>query len=99
MFIAIGLFFSTCTQNQIVAYLATLLLLGFLTFAGGLATILTPEFWGIPLRSILTYVGVGSHVAYFSKGEIGVSHLSYFLGFTALFLFLTYLILESRKWR
>jgi ABC-2 type transport system permease protein len=99
MFVSIGIFFSTCTQNQIVAYLATLLVLGFLTFASGLATILPTALWIIPVRAPLAYLGVASHIADFSKGVIAVSHLGYFCGFTLLFLFLTYLILESRKWR
>ncbi len=99
MFVSIGTFFSTCTQNQIVAYLATLLVLGFLTFSSGLATILPVALWIIPVRAPLAYLGVASHIADFSKGQIAVAHLGYFFGFTLLFLFLTYLILESRKWR
>lgn len=99
MFVSIGLFFSSCTQNQIVAYLATLLVLGFFTFCSALVT-LFPAKWGfVPIRQPLTYLGVGPHIADFAKGIVAVSHLSYFLGFTLLFLFLTYLVLESRKWR
>jgi hypothetical protein len=45
------------------------------------------------------YLAVSSHIADFSKGTFETSHVAYFLGFTAFFLFLTYLLLESRKWR
>ena len=104
MFVSIGLFFSACTQNQIVAYLATLLVLAFITFIAGFATFLPPfTMFGIPvgvgLRTALTYISVGGHIADFSKGVIAISHVCYFLGVTLLFLFFTYLILESRKWR
>ncbi len=104
MFVSIGLFFSTCTQNQIVAYLATLLVLGFITFAGGLATLVPAKVLGVnltvlKLREVMGYMGVGSHLADFSKGVVDTAHVGYFLGFSLLFLFLTYLILESRKWR
>jgi len=99
MFISIGLFFSTCTQNQIVAYLATLLVLAFLTFCGSLATLFPPSLGIIPIREPLHYLGAGSHIADFAKGVVALTHVGYFFGFTLLFLFLTYLILESRKWR
>jgi hypothetical protein len=45
------------------------------------------------------YLGVGTHIADFSKGVVETSHLGYFLGVTLIFLFFSYLILESRKWR
>ena len=104
MFVSVGVFFSACTQNQIVAYLASLLTLGFLTFIGPISGML-PSTWkflglvNIPIRSVARYVGVGSHMEDFAKGVIETSHVSYFALFTAMFLFLTYLILESRKWR
>jgi ABC-2 type transport system permease protein len=103
MFVAIGLFFSSCTQNQIVAYLATLLVLAFVTFISGFATFLPATIFGMNigggLRSSLMYLGVGTHIADFSKGVVETSHLGYFLGVTLIFLFFSYLILESRKWR
>lgn len=103
MFVAIGLFFSTCTQNQIVAYLATLLVLAFITFIAGFATQLPTSILGMNIggavRNALIYVNVGTHIGDFSKGVIAVSHVCYFLGVTLLFLFFSYLILESRKWR
>jgi ABC-2 type transport system permease protein len=103
MFISIGLFFSTCTQNQMVAGLATFLVLGFFTFIAGFSTLLPATIAGMSigtyLRQGLVYLGVGSHIADFSKGVIETSHVGYFLGFTLLFLFFSYLIVESRKWR
>jgi ABC-2 type transport system permease protein len=104
MFVSIGLFFSACTQNQIVAYLATLLVLAFLTFIAGFASFIPSwQLAGIEVgdkaRSALTFLNVGEHIEDFSKGIVAVSHVSYFLGISALFLFFTYLLLESRKWR
>lgn len=103
MFVSVGVFFSACTQNQIVAYLATLLTLGFFTFISSLSGLLPASFSlgfaNVPLRSALYYVGVGPHIADFAKGVVDSSHVVYFLGFTGLFLFLTYLLLESKKWR
>ena len=103
MFVSVGLFFSTCTQNQIVAYLATMLVLGFMNFSSGLATLVPARLFGWLnisfLRPTMAYVGVGNHIGDFAKGVVDTAHLGYFLGFSLLFLFFTYLILESRKWR
>lgn len=99
MFVSVGLFFSACTQNQIVAYLATLLVLGFFTFCGALTSLFPASIGIVPIRQPLNYLGVSAHIADFAKGIIAISHVSYFVGFTLLFLFLTYLVIESRKWR
>lgn len=104
MFVAIGLFFSSVTQNQIVAFLATMLVLGFLTYIGPIAQSYLPGTWEllgmkIPVRGPLMYLSVGPHVDDFLKGVVESAHAIYFLSGTFLFLFLTYLVLESRKWR
>ena len=110
MFVSVGLFFSACTQNQIVAALATFLVLGFFTFiswiSSMLPTVIPLSKWpaslhlpDVPLRNPFYYLGVGPHIADFAKGVVDTSHLAYFISFTLLFLFGTYLLLESRKWR
>lgn len=103
MFVSVGLFYSACTQNQIVAALASLLTLGLFTFAEPLSSVIQSSWkvWKveIPARAVLRYIGVGSHLEDFSKGVFDTGHLSFFVMLTALFLFLTYLVLESKKWR
>jgi ABC-2 type transport system permease protein len=103
LFVSVGLFYSACTQNQIVAALASLLTLGLLTFAEPLSSVL-PSAWKIwkieiPARASLRYIGVGTHLEDFSKGVLDTGHGAFFVMFTLLFLFLTYLVLESKKWR
>ena len=104
LFVSIGLFFSSVSQNQIVAFLATLLVLGVLTFVDVISTNFAPasvSFWGmtLPIREPLNYLGVGTHVGDFLKGVVEISNTVYFLSGSFLFLFMTYLTLESRKWR
>ncbi len=104
MYVSVGLFFSACTQAQIVAAMASFLTLGFFTFAQPLSGFL-PQNWGVfgqvkvPVRAIFRYLGSGSHVEDFAKGVFDTQHLVYFGGFTVLFLFMTYLVIESKKWR
>ena len=35
----------------------------------------------------------------FTRGAVELTNIAYFVGFTLLFLFWTYLVLESKKWR
>jgi ABC-2 type transport system permease protein len=104
LFVSVGLFFSSCTQNQLVAALATLIVLAVLSVLGDVLASQVPEtvkWLGVTLtiRPALQYIGVGGHMQDFAKGVIDTVHVAYFLIGSAFFLFLTYLVLESRKWR
>ncbi|HEY4329698.1 MAG TPA: hypothetical protein VGN88_08170, partial [Phycisphaerae bacterium] len=103
MFVAVGLFFSACTSQQIVAAMATYLTLGIFTISDLFATSLPPAFTvfgkAIPLRPAVEYLTVGSHIGDFTRGSMELTNVAYFSGFTLLFLFWTYLVLESKKWR
>lgn len=94
MFVSIGVFFSACTQSQTVALLASFLTLGAITFTDYVANVLPPK-----IKPVVQYFGSAPHTADFMKGIFDTSHAAYFLSGTFLFLFLTYLILESRRWR
>jgi ABC-2 type transport system permease protein len=103
MFVAIGLFFSACTSEQIIAGLLGMLTLGVLTIANAAAQYL-PEEWSliglkIKIRGIFEYMTVGKHIGDFAQGWVELSGVVYFLGFAGLFLFCTYVVLESKKWR
>ena len=103
MFVAVGLFFSACTKEQIVAALAGIITLGAFTIISRFSQSLPGPFklgsWEINFRSVADYLSVGTHIGDFAKGTIEITNVVYFVGFTLLFLFWTYLLLESRKWR
>jgi ABC-2 type transport system permease protein len=103
MFVAVGLFFSACTREQIIAALAGMITLGALTilsfFSSKLPIQLGTGRFAFPLRAVGEYMAVGTHVANFTKGSIELSSIIYFTGIAGFFLLLTYLLLESRKWR
>ena len=93
-YIAMGVFASSLTDNQIVAAV-----IGF-----GLAFLM----WlmALPAQSadsgvgtILEYLSLGSHLESFLKGIIDSSDLAYYLSFMAFVLFITYRVLDSRRWR
>jgi ABC-2 type transport system permease protein len=103
MFVAVGLFYSACSADQIVAALAGIITLGMLTITQYIAPFL-PQDWSllrlrIPVRRVVEYLSVGTHIGDFARGSVELGNVVYFLGFAALFLFWTYLVLESKKWR
>ena len=94
-FMAIGLFASSLTSNQIVAFIVASLLcalcyMGFeslgLLFHGRLAL-------------LLREVGLQSHYVSISRGVIDTRDVIYFLSVIVLFGMLTRMVLQSRKWK
>ena len=97
MFVAVGLFCSSLTRSQVVAAVTTVALLFVITIAPFLlqqyASQLTPFWRGVADQ------GVYNRYVDFSKGVIDTGHVVFFLALTAVFLFLTVKILESRRWK
>ncbi len=92
--LAVGLFISSMTENQIVAGILTFgvfLVLWVLDSGAGTASSTTNE--------ILGYVSVLNHYEDFSRGIIDTQNLVYYLSFIFLGLFLTSVSLDSVKWR
>jgi ABC-2 type transport system permease protein len=92
--LAIGLFISTLTENQIVAV--------FLTFGVSLILWLidafSPSATGVA-KSVISYLSVISHLEDFIKGVIDTSHIIYYVTFAFVGLFLAYRSLESMRWK
>lgn len=95
MYLAVGLFFSTCTSNQIIAVLTSFVFLAIFTF---LANFLALRLDGT-LRVVMQYLSVVTHYQDFSRGMVGLNHVLFFLSTTVFFLFLAVKVLESRRWR
>jgi len=93
-YISIGLFFSACTENQIVA-----LIVGFLVCLGFWLI-----YWGSQTATgvaadLFAYISIIDHFNSFSKGMVLSSDVIYFGSFISFWLFCTYLVLESKRWR
>ena len=92
-YVAMGLFFSSLTKNQIVA--------GFLSFGAFLALYLVEivEDWGGVAASVAAYLSMSRHMESFAKGVIDSRDVVYYISFIALGLFLTRQSIESYRWR
>lgn len=93
-YVAMGLFASSLTDNQIVA---AVIGFGFIFFMWiiGWAAQSADEGMGL----ILNYISLVDHMEPFLKGMIDTNHVVYYLSFMAFSLFLTYRIVDSRRWR
>ena len=92
-FIAVGLFISSLTKNQIVA--------GMVTFAVFLLWIITwiGSFSGPTVDKLTTYLSIIDHFDDFGKGVVDTTHLIYYLSFIMFGLFLTAKSVDSERWR
>jgi ABC-2 type transport system permease protein len=92
---AIGLFSSSLTDNQIVAFIVAVLLC-FFFFTGFEMVSALP----LPLKfeELLLYLGINEHYRSISRGVVDTRDIVYFLALIAFFVFLTRTVLQSRKW-
>jgi ABC-2 type transport system permease protein len=92
--LAIGMFISTLTKNQIIAGAATFgvcLLLWVLEWVSGYET----ATWA----QVLSYISVVTHIGSFSKGLLDSKDAVYYVSLTFLGIFFTARSLESLRWR
>ncbi|MEW6595017.1 MAG: Gldg family protein [Thermodesulfobacteriota bacterium] len=94
-YIAIGLFVSSRTDNQIVALLVTVLACGlcYLLGSAGLTT-----FFGNQAGEVLRALGTGSRFANIERGVIDLRDLVYYGSLTFFFLWCNTVSLESQRW-
>jgi len=94
-YVAIGVFTSVLTENQIVAFVLAVVL-AFIFYSGFDALASVPFFSDVD--TFLVGLGIGSHYQSVSRGVVDVRDVVYFLGLIAIFLGLTKIKLSSRKW-
>lgn len=94
-FVAIGLFASSTTNNQIVAFIIAVVLSAFAYL--GFESVYNMNFLG---KAGLFVKGLGmlDHYESMSRGVIDTRDFIYFCSIIAIFLLMTRIILQSRKW-
>ncbi|MBR4148063.1 MAG: gliding motility-associated ABC transporter permease subunit GldF [Bacteroidales bacterium] len=94
-FVSIGIFCSSVTNNQILAFILSVFLCGFIYI--GFEFIYSLSLFG-PIDLFIQRLGMASHYGSISRGVVDTRDLLYFLSVMALFLSMTKLVLASRKW-
>ena len=95
-FVAIGLFASSLTRNQIVSFLLATALCFWMYFGFDYLSAL-PVFYG-KSDAFVQSLGMQQHFNSLGRGLLDSRDLIYFLSITGFFLLLTLMNLERRKW-
>lgn len=95
-FVAIGLFSSVITKNQIVAFIVAIVLCFFCYL--GFETLYQMDVFG-SLNLFVKQLGIRHHYESISRGVIDTRDVLYFLSVIAVFVMLTHMVLQSRKWQ
>lgn len=95
VFTAIGIFSSSLTENQIVAFILAVFLC-FMLY-DGFSSLAAIDVWG-KWSAAIEQMGITYHYAAMSKGLIDSRNVIYFLTVIVLMLLCTHLNLERRKW-
>ena len=95
-FIAVGCLASAMTSSQIIAGIVTVGLLVIHHFLGYVTVIWGGSFAGARL---FDHISSQQHLHFFAKGLIDIRNFVYFTTGTALFLFLSVVLVQSRRWR
>jgi ABC-2 type transport system permease protein len=90
--IAIGLFISALTENQIIAAIGGYCVGFLLMLLDGVAAILSNS-----LSGVLKALSFNTRYEYFTLGILGIDHIVYFISVSAFFVFLTVTRFEKRR--
>ncbi|KPL01035.1 MAG: ABC transporter [candidate division Zixibacteria bacterium SM23_73_3] len=93
-YLSVGVFTSSFTQNQIVAFITSFAII-FALYMLNKVLMFVPNF----LASFFEYLSVDYHFSNISRGVIDSRDVIYYLSLVFFFLFLAVRALESRKWR
>ena len=96
IFVAIGLFMSSLTENQIVAFILTAFTCFGMYFAFSFIGDM-PMFYG-KSDDLVRYFGIEYHYNNINKGRIDTRDVVYFISFSGMFLWMTLASLSRRKW-
>ncbi|WP_020532756.1 gliding motility-associated ABC transporter permease subunit GldF [Flexithrix dorotheae] len=95
VFTSIGVFSSSVTDNQIVAFVLAIFLC--FIFYDGFSSIASINVWS-DYSFFISQLGIDYHYQSLSRGLIDIRNLAYFFSLVTLMVFLTKMVLESRKW-
>jgi len=96
IYVAIGLFASSITDNQIIAFIVAVALC--LTFYLGFDSVSALAVFKSIADFLLT-LGINDHYQSISRGVLDTRDIIYFVSVISIFILLTKLRLEARKWK
>lgn len=93
-FIALGIFISSLTENQMVAAVASFVAMVALYLVNAIASIIPVQF----ISEIIITLSFSNRYNDFTMGIFNLSHVMFFVSVIVAFVFLTVRMLEKRRW-
>jgi ABC-2 type transport system permease protein len=102
-YVAVGVFASSVTRNQLIAFILTFVLLLILGMMLPFIVEISMAGSGLgrdsAISQIVNWMSTGSHVERMLKGLVDTADLAYFVIASAVFLVLSKTVIESARWR
>lgn len=95
VFIAIGLFVSSLTENQLAAAVGTIAIILAFLLVGLLSSLLPSTYW---LRYVFNFLSIFTRFQGFVNGYFDIASLVYYLSVAAIFLYLTIRVYDRRRY-
>ena len=95
VFISIGLFVSSITENQLASAVGTIAIILAFLLIGLISSLLPSSYW---LRYVLDFISVFSRFQGFVNGYFDIASLVYYLSISAIFIYLTIRIYDRRRY-
>ena len=92
--IAIGIFVSSLTENQIISAVTSFAIVLLLFFMDSISSAISVSF----ISKVLSYLSIINPYQEFTYGLFSLPNVILFLGFICVFLFLTTQVLERKRW-
>ena len=94
VFIAIGIFVSSLTENQLAAAIGTIAIILAFLLVGLLAQLLPSSYW---LRYVLEFISILTRYQYFANGYFDIATIVYYLSLAGVFVYLTIRVYDRRR--
>ena len=94
-FIAIGLFVSSLTENQLAAAIGTIAILLVFLLIGLVSSLLPSSYW---LRYVFNFLSIFTRFQAFANGYFDISAIVYYISVSAIFMYLTVRTYDRRRY-
>ncbi len=95
VFISIGLYVSSLTENQLAAAVGTIAIIFAFLLVGAISSLI-PSSYG--LRFVFDFFSVFKRFSGFANGYFDIASLSYYLSVSAIFLYMTIRVYDRRRY-
>lgn len=95
VFISIGLYVSSLTENQLAAAVGTIAIILAFLLVGLLSSLLPSSYW---LRFVFDFFSIFTRHQGFTNGYFDIASLVYYLSISAIFLYMTVRVYDRRRY-